>query len=212
MIKIKHRNAAVNYAKNAINHHQAFWEEIAQKYDVTVETIKKYVRESYPTKKKLWKDLCQKEKENHIIRQKLAEVLPDPSDVQEVILADTGFLMDKGIKWIMDQSLDIYVSEMTVRELDTLSNSYQIARDLLSFYWSTRRLICVDLNGKEELYVEPHKPLKKSRTRNIVAVAVRLDKNGKKVRLYSNSYAVVELAEFQDTENINAIYVASDTQ
>lgn len=211
--KIKYRNAAVKYAKDAIRHSLAFWEEIAQKYDVTVDTIKRYVRESYTVQKKRWKELCEKEKENHIIRQKLAEVLPDPKDdVQEVILADTGFLMDKGVKWIMEQSLDIYVSEMTIRELTTLSQSYKGAEDILLYYWSTHRIISIDLYGDEFLWEEPEIPPKKRRTRNIVAVAVWLDVDEKKVRLYSNSRAVVNLAKLQNSENIDAVYVESETR
>ena len=73
------------------------------------------------------------------------------------------------------------------------------------------RIISIDLYGEEYLWEEPEIPPKKRRTRNIVAVAVWLDWEDKKVRLYSNSRAVVDLAKLQNSENIDAVYVASET-
>lgn len=196
-------NTITNKCIRMINQSGATWEDLAEMFGLSIKTLQKYVKESY-SRKGDYKNLLKKARLNKAAKQKAEAVLPQ--EIDEVILVDTGFLMRVGVKWIMQQSLDIYIPSLCIRELEGLSRSYKEAEDLLTYYWASGRIAPIDLYGEEELWEEPVVPVRKPRTRGIVAVAVKLDSLGKKVRLYTNSKQVEWLALHQGSEDIDVIY------
>ena len=212
MIKNVNWNSIVDFARKAINQMGYTWDDIAAKYCgiVKPETIRQHVRKSY-ARKGDWDKLRKKEQANRVAKENAAE-LASRKETNEVILADTGFLMLEGIPWIMNQSHDIYVSDMTLKELEGLSRSHQVADDLLTFFWSTKRLSTVSLFGKENLAVEPYVEPRKPRIRNIVASSLYLVSRGKKVKLYTNSFHVSELAKQQNSPYLEVVFQGGEVK
>lgn len=201
--KIFTRNSMALKCRRLISQEGATWEDLSAVFDYSVKYLQKCVKESY-SREGDYKNLLKKARLNKAAKQKAEAVLPQ--EINEVILVDTGFLMRVGVKWIMQQSLDIYIPSLCIRELEGLSRSYKEAEDLLTYYWASGRIAPIDLYGEEDLWEEPVVPVRKPRTRGIVAVAVKLDSLGKKVRLYTNSKQVEWLALHQGSEDIDVIY------
>lgn len=201
--RIFSRNSIALKCRRLINQEGATWEDLAEMFGLSIKTLQKYVRESY-SREGDYKNLLKKARLNKAAKQMAEAVLPQ--EVDEVILVETGFLMRVGVKWVMEQSLDIYIPSLCIRELEGLSRSHKEAEDLLTYYWASGRIAPIDLYGEEELWEEPVVPVRKPRTRGIVAVAVKLDSLGKKVRLYTNSKPVEWLALHQGSDRIDAIY------
>lgn len=203
------RNSMAFKCRRLINQEGATWEDLAEMFGLSIKTLQKYVRESY-YREGDYKNLLKKARLNKAAKQMSEAVLTQ--EIDEVILVDTGFLMHAGVAWIMQQSLDIYIPAFCIRELEGLSKSHQEAEDLLTYYWSSRRIAPIDLYGEEKLWEEPVVPVRKPRIRGIVAVAVKLASLGKKVRLYTNSKPIEWLALHQGSDSIDAIYQPNEVK
>lgn len=92
-----------------------------------------------------------------------------------------------------------------IGELEKLSNSYAVAEELLTMYWSTRQITSINMRGKEELYEEPIIPVK-DRSKGVVSLCVELDSLGYRVRLLTNSREIEDLAKLQGC-NINVVRI-----
>lgn len=191
-----------------INREGATWEDLSEMFSLSKGYIQKCVHKSY-SREGDYQNLLNKARQNKDAKQQ-AESQKKEQEIEEVILVDTGFVKRAGVKWLMQQSLPLYIPAFCIRELERMSRKDPVAKQVLTFYWSTRRMSSIELNGKEILLKEPSKPLKKPRSRGVVAVAVKLYSLGNKVRLYTNSFEVEQLALEQETLRIDPIYQKSE--
>lgn len=191
-----------------INREGATWEDLSEMFSLSKGYIQKCVHKSY-SREGDYQNLLNKARQNKDAKQQ-AESQKKEQEIEEVILVDTGFVKRAGVKWLMQQSLPLYIPAFCIRELERMSRKGPVAKQVLTFYWSTRRMSSIELNGKEILLKEPSKPLKKPRSRGVVAVAVKLYSLGNKVRLYTNSFEVEQLALEQETLRIDPIYQKSE--
>lgn len=192
-----------------INQENATWEDLSEMFGLSIGHIQRCVRNSY-SRKGNYQNLLMKARLNKAAKQQAESQKAEPEIIEEVILVDTGFVMRAGVKWLMQQSLPLYIPAFCLRELERMSRKDPVAEQVLTFYWSTRRMSSIELNGKEILLKEPSKPLEKPRSRGVVAVAVKLYSLGNKVRLYTNSFEVEQLALEQETLRIDPIYQSSE--
>ena len=191
-----------------INREGATWEDLSEMFSLSKGYIQKCVHKSY-SREGDYQNLLNKARQSKDAKQQ-AESQKKEQEIEEVILVDTGFVKRAGVKWLMQQSLPLYIPAFCIRELERMSRKDPVAEQVLTFYWSTRRMSSIELNGKEILLKEPSKPLKKPRSRGVVAVAVKLYSLGNKVRLYTNSFEVEQLALEQETLRIDPIYQKSE--
>lgn len=191
-----------------INREGATWEDLSEMFSLSKGYIQKCVHKSY-SREGDYQNLLNKARQNKDAKQQ-AESQKKEQEIEEVILVDTGFVKRAGVKWLMQQSLPLYIPAFCIRELERMSRKDPVAEQVLTFYWSTRRMSSIELNGKEILLEEPKFPLRKARSRGVVAVAVNLLSLGKKVRLYTNSLEVEQLALHQGSQWIDPIYQSSE--
>ena len=109
---------------------------------------------------------------------------------------ETGYLIDTGMAGVLNESLDVYVPFFCINELEKMAKRYNTAEEVLNLFWSTYRMISVDLRDREELYEEPNYPVK-DRSKGVVALCVELDSLGYRVRLKTNSREIEDLAHLQ---------------
>ena len=184
-------------------------EDLSEMFGLSIGHIQRCVHKSY-SRKGNYQNLLNKARLNKAAKQQAEAQKAEPEIIEEVILVDSGFVMRAGVKWLMQQSLPLYIPAFCLRELERISEENPVAEQVLNFFWATRRMSSIELNGKEILLKEPSKPLEKPRSRGVVAVAVKLYSLGKKVRLYTNSYEVMKLALEQETLRIDPIYQKSE--
>ena len=118
-------------------------------------------------------------------------------DVKEVILAETGYLMEIGFDSILESGQDVFVPYFCINELKKISKSDLTAVDLLKTFWKTEKIGAVDIRWQEELKVIPNYSVK-NRSWGIVATAIFLiEEMEYKVHLFTNSSEIVALAKLQ---------------
>ena len=190
----------------------SFVEEVAKEFEYSLGYVYKLLREHYPVKKSSYSKLLAKSREH---KQKQVQVaLSQPmseednsSKQKEVIVTETGYMLVTGVNGILNESLDIYVPYFCLKELDKLSRSCQVAKELMTMHWTTNRVAPINLRGHEELYVDPTYPVK-NRSRGVVATCVELVSKGFKVRLLTNSLEIEKLAKLQECD-IDVIRITS---
>lgn len=192
-----------------INQENATWKELSETFGLSKGYIQKCVHKSY-SREGDYQNLLEKARQNKASKQQAEAQKAELEIIDEVILVDTGFIMRAGVKWLMQQSLEIYIPAFCIRELEYLSKTSPVADQVLTFFWSTRRMSSIELNGNEILLKEPDFSLKKARSRGVCATAVKLYSLGKKVRLYTNSLEVEQLALHQGSQRIDPIYQSSE--
>lgn len=191
----------------------SYVKEVAEFFGVSEGYAYKLLREHYPVKKGAYAKLLKTSRDNKKKRMEAQNVLCEPMSEEaksliqnEVAVMETGYMLAVGVEGILKETLDVYVPFFCIKELDKLSNSYNVARELMTMHWSNRQVTSINLRGKEELYVDPTYPVK-DRSRGVVATCVELDSKGFKVRLLTNSREIEELAKLQECD-IEVIRVA----
>ena len=185
----------------------ATWEDVAEVLKISVSHCRKIVREHYKSKT-AYNKLLAKARENARLKKeadKLISVEVDADEVKtdeaevdtevkaddeskteerkQVVLVETGYMLDVGLPGILNESLDVFMPSFNLKELEKLTRSVQVAEEILTLYYSTYRITPVQL-------VKP-------RTIGIVAVACHLWNNNYKVILKTNSKEVESLAKKQ---------------
>ncbi len=187
----------VKRAKTMI-YNGATWEQLTEHFGKAESTLRKKIKASYKDENK-HKRLLEKARENTRLAREAQAALDIPSekeDIKEVIVTETGYLLDNGIQGIMNESLEIFMPHFCLRELDKLTRAYAAAEDVLTMFYSTNRITTINLNGKEILFENPAYVAKK-RTTGIVSLCCELFAQGFKVRLLTNSREVADVAELQ---------------
>ena len=198
-------------AIDMIRNNSATWERAAEDLDYSVSHIRKIVKEHYKTETG-YKKLCNIAKSNkaNLKRANAVAFNADPEDLlentkvaTEVVVVETGYLLDNGMASLVEMGLDVYIPAFCIKELEHMVDSYSAAEELLTLYWSTHLITSINLRGHEVLRVDPIIPVK-ARSKGVVATAVELDSLGLKVRLLTNSREIEELA-IQQGCNIDVV-------
>lgn len=183
------------------------WKDVELAVKVSKSRIQTILREHYSAsgggKSPWYKKLLKKARENEKAREAekvQAQVEGQQEDVtgfpKEVVVVETGYLLDTRAAGVLNESLDVYIPFFCINELEKLTNSYATAEEILTLFWSTQRIISINLRGREELYEEPNYPVK-DRSKGVIALCVELDSLGYRVRLMTNSREIEDLAHLQ---------------
>lgn len=197
----------------------ATWEDVAEVLKISVSHCRKIVREHYKSKT-AYNKLLAKARENARLKKeadKLISVEVDADEVKtdeaevdtevkaddeskteerkQVVLVETGYMLDVGLPGILNESLDVFMPSFNLKELEKLTRSVQVAEEILTLYYSTYRITPVQLK-EEELFSKPVE-LVKPRTVGVVAAACHLWANNYRVVLKTNSKEVERLAKQQ---------------
>lgn len=206
---------AIKMSYNAM----ATWEDVAEVLKISVSHCRKIVREHYKSKT-AYNKLLAKARENARLKKeadKLISVEVDADEVKtdeaevdtevkaddeskteerkQVVLVETGYMLDVGLPGILNESLDVFMPSFNLKELEKLTRSVQVAEEILTLYYSTYRITPVQLK-EEELFSKPVE-LVKPRTVGVVAAACHLWANNYRVVLKTNSKEVERLAKQQ---------------
>lgn len=198
---------------------KATWEDVAKALKLCVSYCRKIVREHYKSET-AYNKLLAKARENARHKKEADELISvevdadkvktdeaevdtevkadDESKTEErkqVVLVETGYMLDVGLPGILNESLDVFMPSFNLKELEKLTRSVQVAEEILTFYYSTYRITPVQLK-EEELFSKPVE-LVKSRTIGVVAAACHLWANNYRVILKTNSKEVERLAKQQ---------------
>ena len=193
--------------------------DVAEVLKISVSHCRKIVREHYKSKT-AYNKLLAKARENARLKKeadKLISVEVDADEVKtdeaevdtevkaddeskteerkQVVLVETGYMLDVGLPGILNESLDVFMPSFNLKELEKLTRSVQVAEEILTLYYSTYRITPVQLK-EEELFSKPVE-LVKPRTVGVVAAACHLWANNYRVVLKTNSKEVERLAKQQ---------------
>ena len=216
-MKMKKTMSKETMAKRAISmiyNEMATWEDVAEALKLSVSYCRKIVKEHYKSET-AYNKLLAKARENARLKKEAdklisVEVDADEAEVdtevkaddesmteerKQVVLVETGYMLDVGLPGILNESLDVFMPSFNLKELDKLTRSVQVAEEILTFYYSTYRIAPVQLK-EEELFSKPVE-LEKSRTIGVVAAACHLWANNYRVILKTNSKEVERLAKQQ---------------
>lgn len=188
-----------------INKEGATWEDVGTFLGLSDGYCQQIVREHYKgdTSYKMYtyNRLLVKARENKKIKTKkeLDKIEEDKMSPKKVVVVETGYLIENGIRAIEEEALDMYIPSFNIRELEKLSKAIQIAEDILLMYHSTNNLISINLRGEEEIFKKPMSQMK-DRSIGVVALCCHLWTKGYKVILKTNSREIEELAKMQDID------------
>lgn len=199
-------------AISMIYNEMATWEDVAEALKLSVSYCRKIVKEHYKSEN-AYNKLLAKARENARLKKEADKLISVEVDVDEVevdtevkaddesmrkqvVLVETGYMLDVGLPGILNESLDVFMPSFNLKELDKLTRSVHTAEEILTFYYSTYRITPIHLDGKEKLFCQPVE-LVKPRTIGVVAAACHLWENNYKVILKTNSKEVESLAKQQ---------------
>lgn len=180
------------------------WEECSNAIGLSVGYLQGITRSSYKNEK-AYNNLLAKARANKKAREEEKKVIgADTEEVKEVILLETGYILERGIDAILDESLDLFIPFFNIKELEKLSHSYEAAEKFLTVFYSSRRITSLNLKGREEVFEELPFPVK-DRTFGVVAAACYLWAMGYRVRVLTNSIEIESMVKAQGSDEI-AVY------
>lgn len=207
------------------------WEECADFFGHSVTYLQKIVRESYKTPTR-YNNLLRKARENKKANEQLSisnteaskvedvevvekvetaeesfEVIDEFEEAEEeVILVETGYLLEAGISVFTQNVLPIFIPSFCINELDKMAKDNEKAKEIIMAIMSTTNAVQqTNLRGYEYVYIRRPSFEYKSRSKGIAAAAKYLAECYPHVRVLTNSYEVVRILEEQYCENINVI-------
>lgn len=211
--KIKKAISLINAGKT--------WEECSEILGNSVAYLQKIVRESYKTPTR-YNNLLRKARENKKANEQMSEPMVKDVEVkveaaesievfdefeedEEVILVETGYLLEAGISVFTQNVLPIFIPSFCINELDKMAKDNEKAKEIIMAIMSTNAVQQTNLRGYEYVYIRRPSFEYKSRSKGIAAAAKYLAECYSHVRVLTNSYEVVRILEEQDCENINVI-------
>ena len=213
MIKTMCKETKIKKAISLINSGKT-WEEVSDLLGNSVAYLQKIVRESYKTPTR-YNNLLKKARENkktaemqsvtEEIEPVNVDVVNEVEEEEEVILVETGYLLENGISVITGNVLPIYIPSFCLRELDKMARDDIKAEEILLVINSIH-ISTTNLKGIEREYIKvlPTTPVK-DRIKGITAAAVYLSTQYPHVRVLTNSYEVEKMIRMQNCEGINII-------
>lgn len=211
MKKTMNNETRANKAIRMINREGATWEDVAKVLQLSVSYCRKIVKDHYKSETAYNKMLA-KARRNQKLKQEVevlisVEIEADKKEVnneaevekqelKQVVVVETGYLLDVGIQAISEETLDMFMPAFNLKELDKLTRSIQVAEEILMMFYATHKITAINLRGDEELLQDPVEPVK-ARTVGIVALCCHLWLRGYRVILKTNSQEVERLAKQQ---------------
>ena len=200
------------------------WEECSEILGNSVAYLQKIVRESYKTPTR-YNNLLRKARENkrakELEQQKTTaedvervekveaaesiEVFDEFEEDEEVILVETGYLLEAGISVFTQNVLPIFIPSFCINELDKMAKDNEKAKEIIMAIMSTNAVQQTNLRGYEYVYIRRPSFEYKSRSKGIAAAAKYLAECYSHVRVLTNSYEVERILKEQNCENINVI-------
>lgn len=200
------------------------WEECAEILENSVAHLQKIVRESYKTPTR-YNNLLRKARENkrakELEQQKTTaedveivekveaaesiEVFDEFEEDEEVILVETGYLLEAGISVFTQNVLPIFIPSFCINELDKMAKDNEKAKEIIMAIMSTNAVQQTNLRGYEYVYIKRPSFKYKTRSKGIAAAAKYLSECYPHVRVLTISYEVQRILEEQKCENINVI-------
>ena len=217
--KRKYEKSTIAKIAKRMAKHGATRQEIADHFGYTFGYIRDIVKQSYAEGSNSYnRNFLDKLRQTEKARKKAAESFEDfesivennetkredgfeefeisTEEVNEVLVVETGYLLNVGVSGFFNESLDMYMPSFCINELEKLSNVSKDARDLLSAIYSTRRINLINLK-EEVLFEDPTFEIRKKRSIGVVSVCCDLYAKGFKVRLLTNSKEIKDLADLQ---------------
>jgi hypothetical protein len=144
--------------RNAIYNSHLVWEEVAALFDTSVRNLRyNYVKPYYTVKLGSYKQLCEQERINRANRKITSIVIAaddEPATKQQVLVIETGSVIELGIDGILKYGLNAYIPEFCIRELSKLSETAN-AEAFLSSYKEESSITVINMRNREVLYVDP---------------------------------------------------------
>ena len=211
--KIKKAISLINAGKT--------WEECSEILGNSVAYLQKIVRESYKTPTR-YNNLLRKARENKKANEQMSEPMVKDVEVkveaaesievfdefeedEEVILVETGYLLEAGISVFTQNVLPIFIPSFCINELDKMAKDNEKAKEIIMAIMSTNAVQQTNLRGYEYVYIRRPSFEYKSRSKGIAAAAKYLAECYSNVRVLTNSYEVERILKEQNCENINVI-------
>lgn len=211
--KIKKAISLINAGKT--------WEECSEILGNSVAYLQKIVRESYKTPTR-YNNLLRKARENKKANEQMSEPMVKDVEVkveaaesievfdefeedEEVILVETGYLLEAGISVFTQNVLPIFIPSFCINELDKMAKDNEKAKEIIMAIMSTNAVQQTNLRGYEYVYIKRPSFEYKSRSKGIAAAAKYLAECYSHVRVLTNSYEVERILKEQNCENINVI-------
>ena len=211
--KIKKAISLINAGKT--------WEECSEILGNSVAYLQKIVRESYKTPTR-YNNLLRKARENKKANEQMSEPMVKDVEVkveaaesievfdefeedEEVILVETGYLLEAGISVFTQNVLPIFIPSFCINELDKMAKDNEKAKEIIMAIMSTNAVQQTNLRGYEYVYIRRPSFEYKSRSKGIAAAAKYLAECYSHVRVLTNSYEVERILKEQNCENINVI-------
>ena len=184
----------VKKAKKLINN-GASWEEAAKKVGFSERYLRELVRKSY-SRTGDYKNLCKKAKTGEKTANK--QQMPNEEISEEVILAETGYILTKGATALLKESITVFIPAFCIRELSKMAYRMPEADRFLNIFYSSNNFKVISLDN-EEVFEESMEG--RIRSKGIVSVACHLWVNGMKVRVLTNSREIERLVKEQGFGN-----------
>lgn len=220
MIKTMCKETKIKKAISLINAGKT-WEECSEILGNSVAYLQKIVRESYKTPTR-YNNLLRKARENKKANEQMSEPMVKDVEVkveaaesievfdefeedEEVILVETGYLLEAGISVFTQNVLPIFIPSFCINELDKMAKDNEKAKEIIMAIMSTNAVQQTNLRGYEYVYIRRPSFEYKSRSKGIAAAAKYLAECYPHVRVLTNSYEVERILKEQNCENINVI-------
>ena len=220
MIKTMCKETKIKKAISLINAGKT-WEECSEILGNSVAYLQKIVRESYKTPTR-YNNLLRKARENKKANEQMSEPMVKDVEVkveaaesievfdefeedEEVILVETGYLLEAGISVFTQNVLPIFIPSFCINELDKMAKDNEKAKEIIMAIMSTNAVQQTNLRGYEYVYIRRPSFEYKSRSKGIAAAAKYLAECYSHVRVLTNSYEVERILKEQNCENINVI-------
>ena len=169
----------------AIIYNGGTWRDVEEAIGIKEVSIKTILRKEYYKNSTAYKKLLNLAKEN-------AREKREAEKKRRVILIDTGYMLEKGIKGVRDASkkAKVFIPRFCICELRKMAEYDQQAKKLLAYKWPEGKIKLIYSNER----IARSKTKRRKRSVGIVANAIDLVKKGFKVTIYTNSKEVEDLA------------------
>lgn len=210
-MKTSNNETRVKKAINMINC-GATWNQVCEALNLSKGYIQKIVKRTYKTEKG-YNNLLAKAKANKKAINEAASAITDTesnckkNNVKEVVVVETGYLLNKGYEGILEEGLELFIPYFCIKELEKLTYCLRDAEPIINMLYRTNAITPINLWGKEQLFEEPSESVK-DRTYGVVAVCCYLWNKGYHVRLMTNSREIEKLANEQGTNGICVVRVS----
>ena len=176
------------------------WKEVSTEMKLSVSYLQQILR-SYYKSEKAYNNLLAKGRANKKAKKVVESASPKPKKVKpkEIIVVETGYLLNVGPERVLDANLDAYIPYFCIKELQHLLDSpkaTETANKVLSLYYRTHFVRPINSWQNDVLFEEPPYCVK-PRSYGVVTLCCHLWSMGYAINLLTNSREIEELVNLQ---------------